>query len=255
MSVLSAPPASLARRARAHAATTLAALALLTSGAAQAGPASEPATPPKAGTLSFSTSYAVEVTQDLMTVTLQANKEGAQAAEVQSGLKQVLDTALAEARRSATPEGLEVRTGAFSVQPRYNNSGRINGWQGTAQLVLSGTDIARISQVAGRLNQLNIVNVGYGLSRALRERHESSLTSQAIARFRDRASQMATDFGLKGYTLGDISVSSTEPGFEPRPYLMAMRAKSVEVADAPLPSEPGKGVLSVTVSGQVLLQP
>ncbi len=209
----------------------------------------------KHGTVNFSTSSAVEVTQDLMTVTLQASKEGAQAAEVQAALKQVLEGALAEARKSAMPGALDVRTGGFSVLPRYNNSGRINGWQGTAQLMLSGTDIARISQVSGRLNQLNVVNVAYGLSKALREKHESELTSQAIARFRVRATQIASDFGLKGYTLGDLSVSSTEPGFEPRPYMMAMRAKSAESADAPLPTEPGKGVLSVTVSGQVLLTP
>lgn len=209
----------------------------------------------KPASVSFSTAYSVEVTQDLMTVTLQATKEGAQASEVQAALKQVLDSALTEARKSAVPEGMEVRTGAFSVLPRYNNSGRINGWQGSAQLTLSGTDVARISQVSGRLTQLNVVNVAYGLSKALREQHESSLTSQAIARFRARATQIATDFGQKGYTLGDISVSSTDPGFEPRPYLMAMRAKAAEVADAALPVEPGKGVLSVTVSGQVLLQP
>ncbi len=230
-----------------------AALALAATLSVGAVNAAEPAS--KQGSVSFSTTYSIEVTQDLMTVTLQANKEGMQAAEVQAALKQLLDGALTDARKSATPGGLEVRTGSFSVLPRYNNNGRVNGWQGSAQLMLSGTDIARISQVSGRLNQLNVVNVGYGLSKGLREQHESELTSQAIARFRARATQIVSDFGIKGYTLGDLSVSSTEPGFEPRPYLMAMRAKSAEVADAPLPAEPGKGVLSVTVSGQVLLAP
>ena len=66
---------------------------------------------------------------------------------------------------------------------------------------------------------------------------------------------MARDFGFKSYSLGEISVSSTDPGFEGRPVMYAMRAKAVEMADAPLPTEPGKGVLSVTVSGQVILMP
>jgi len=175
---------------------------------------------------------------------------------VQSALKQQMDGALAEARKSAQSPAMEVRTGAYSVQPRYNSSGRINGWQGHAQLILLGTDIARITQTAGRLNQLTVQNVSYGLSRALREQNESALTSQAIARFRARAAQIAADFGLKGYTLGDVTVSSTEPGFEPRPYLLqSMRANAASVADAPVPVEPGKGVLSVTVSGQVVLTP
>jgi predicted secreted protein len=197
-----------------------------------------------------------EVLQDLLTITLQATQEGSQAAEVQSALKQQMDGALAEARKSAQSPAMEVRTGAYSVQPRYNSSGRINGWQGHAQLILLGTDIARITQTAGRLNQLTVQNVSYGLSRALREQNESALTSQAIARFRARAAQIAADFGLKGYTLGDVTVSSTEPGFEPRPYLLqSMRANAASVADAPVPVEPGKGVLSVTVSGQVVLTP
>jgi predicted secreted protein len=203
----------------------------------------------------FGATATQELTQDLLTITLQANKEGSQAAEVQASLKQMLEAALTEARKSAQLSAMEVRTGYFSVQPRYNSSGRVNGWQGSAQLILEGTDIARITQTSGRLNQLNVVNVGYGLSRALREQYESALTSQAIARFKTRASQIAADFGMKGYTLSDVSVSSTEPGFEPRPYLMKAMSARAEAADAPVPVEPGKGVLSVTVNGQVVLKP
>jgi predicted secreted protein len=203
----------------------------------------------------FATTATQELTQDLLTITLQANKEGSVAAEVQAGLKQMMEAALAEARKSAQANAMEVRTGYFSVQPRYNSSGRVNGWQGSAQLILEGTDIARITQTSGRLNQLNVVNVGYGLSRGLREQYESALTTQAIGRFKARASQIAVDFGLKGYDLGDVSVSSTEPGFEARPYLMKAMSARAEAADAPLPVEPGKGVLSVTISGQVVLKP
>jgi predicted secreted protein len=204
----------------------------------------------------FAATATQELTQDLLSITMQATREGTQAAEVQSGLKRTLEAALVEARKSAQPDALEVRTGAFSVQPRYNSTGRIVGWQGFAQLVLEGTDIARITQTSGRLNDLNVIHVGYGLSRQLRERHESDLTTQAIARFKTRANQIATDFGMKGYMLGEVSVSSGDPGFQPRPYLaMAARAKSMDMAEEALPVEPGKGVLSVTVEGQVLLKP
>lgn len=234
------------------------AVATLILGAAMGG-ASAQASPRDAGrdnAVSFTTSASEELTQDQMTVTLQAVKEGAVAAEVQSALKAALDAALVEARKAVLPNGaLEVKTGSFSVSPRYGNTGKINGWQGNAQLIIEGTDTTRISQLVGKLNQLNVVGVGYGLSRALRESHESTLTTQAIARFRARAQQMARDFGFKSYSLGEISVSSTDPGFEGRPVMYAMRAKAVEMADAPLPTEPGKGVLSVTVSGQVILMP
>ncbi|CAH0355089.1 SIMPL domain-containing protein [Aquabacterium sp. CECT 9606] len=211
------------------------------------------AEPLRANVVSFQTTATQEVTQDLLAVTLQANREGAQAAEVQSGLKQALDAALTEAKRSAQAGAMDVRTGYFAVNPRYGNNGRINGWQGTAQLVLEGTDTTRISQTAGKLNQLNVVNVSYGLSPALREQHESALTADAINRFRTRAGELAKNFGFTGYSLGEVNVQTGEPGFQGRPMMMAMRAKGADVAEAALPVEPGKGVLSVTVSGQVVL--
>lgn len=210
------------------------------------------AEPLRANVVSFQATATQEVTQDLLSVTLQANREGTQAAEVQSALKQALEAALTEAKRVATPTGMEVRTGYFSVNPRYGNNGRVNGWQGTAQLVLEGTDTTRISQTAGKLNQLNVVNVSYGLSRALREQYESALTADAITRFRNRASELAKNFGFTAYSLGEVNVQTGEPGFQGRPMMMAMRAKSAE-ADVALPVEPGKGVLTVTVSGQVVL--
>ena len=217
------------------------------------------AEPERRNVVQFSASATEELTQDQLTVTLEAVKEGAQAADVQAELKRALDAGLAEARKhtlDTAPDALSVRIGSFNLYPRYNNTGKANGWQGSAQLVLTGNDAAKVSQAAGKLNQLNIVNVSYGLSRAVREARESRLTSEAIGRFRERAAQMARDFGMKGYSLGAVSVSSTEPGFEPRPMLVAMRAKAEAVsADAPLPVAPGKGVLSVTVSGEVTLTP
>ncbi|AWI55215.1 SIMPL domain-containing protein [Aquabacterium olei] len=214
------------------------------------------AEPVRDNVVSFSTTATRELVQDLIQITLQARQEGPVAADVQAQLKQQLEAALVEARKAAVPGGMDVRTGGFHLSPRYTNNGRVNGWQGQAQLVLEGTDMARISQTAGKLNALQITSVSYGLSRALRESQESELTSQAIARFRERAQRIAADFGQRGFSLGEVSVSSTDPGFEGRPVLMAARAKTMEMmADAPVPVEPGKGTLSVTVSGQVRLTP
>jgi len=207
--------------------------------------------------VSLAASATDELTQDLLIVTLEAEKDGAVAADVQAGLKQLMESALQQARAAAQPPGLTVRTGSFSVQPRYSNQGKVNGWHGQAQLILEGTDAARIAQLAGKLNQLNVIQMNYGLSRGLREQRESELTSRAIARFRQRAQQIAQDFGAKGYVLGEVQVSSTEPGFEARPYMLkAMRAGvAMAAADAALPVEPGKGVLSVGVNGQIVLVP
>jgi len=213
--------------------------------------------PVRHNVINFSAAATEELTQDWMTVTLHAQRDGTHAADVQRALRETMDAALAEARKLAQgQDGMRVRTGSFNVHPRYSNQGRIAGWYGTAQLVLEGTDSPRIAQAVGKLSALQVGQVTYGLSRQLREQQEAALTGEAIRQFRQRATQLARDFGFKGYTLGEVAVSSTDPGFESRPVMMAMRAKSAEMAaDAPLPVEPGKGVLSVTVSGQIVLTP
>jgi predicted secreted protein len=205
--------------------------------------------------VSLSASASQDINQDLLVVTLNVMREGMQASEVQGQLKQVLEAALAEARKSAQATAMEVRTGAFSMYPRYNNQGKVNGWQGNAQLVLEGTDMARIAQVAGKLTSMNVTGVDYGLSRATREASESALLAQAVARYRAKAQDVAKAFGMGSFTLGEVSVQSGEPGFEnrPMPMLKAMRADAAEAA--PLPVAPGKGTVSVTVSGSVVLQP
>lgn len=225
-------------------------LAALSAASAQAQMA-----PERRNVVAYTTSATEEVTQDLLTVTLQANKEGSQAADVQAALKQQLEAALAEARKAAVPGALEVRTGSFSLYPRYSNQGKTNGWQGQAQLILEGTDMARITQTAGKLNQLNVVNVSYGLSRALREKHEAAVTAQAIANYRARGLELAKAFGFNNYALGEVSVNSNE-GSDHRPMpMMKAQRMSAEAADAALPVEPGKGNITVTVSGQVILTP
>ena len=228
------------------------AASLLAQGAAQA----QMNMPERRNVVSFTASAQEEVSQDLLVITLQANKEGSVAAEVQSALKKQLEAALQEARKSAVPEGMEVRTGYFAIHPAYSNNGRISGWQGQAQLVLEGTDMARIAQTAGRLNQLNIVNVNYGLSRATQQKHQDRLVAQAIDTFRSRAQSMAKAFGFAHYTLGEVSVQTGDAGFMPRPMMMAKASMMADAAEgAAVPVEPGKGMVSATVSGFVTLTP
>lgn len=209
--------------------------------------------PPRDNLVNLSSSATLEVPRDQMTVVLSVTREGAEAAAVQAALKQVLDQALAEARRQAAPGALEVQTGNFSMGPRYNRDGRINGWQGSAELVLEGTDTARVAQLAGRLSQMNVSSVGYGLSRSLREKHEADVTRDAIQRFRARAGDIAKAFGFSGYTLGEVSVRSGEAGPVPMPRMAMTMAKAADAESAPLPVEAGKGSITVTVSGNVLL--
>lgn len=223
-------------------ATTLAASAAL---AAEA--------PPPENVINFSATSTLEVTKDLLTVNLQATREGTEAAAVQSQLKQVLDAALAEAKKTAQPGALDVRTGQFSISPRYGRDGRINGWQGMAELVLEGRDNARVAQAAGRIKDMNMVGTGYSLSRELHDKHEAELTAQAIQKYRARAADMAKQFGFSSYVLREVHVSAQEPGFPVPMVKTMMRASAASDMAESLPTEAGKGTLSATVQGSVQL--
>lgn len=205
-----------------------------------------------ANLVNFSVTASVEVTQDLLAITLQAVRDGADAAVVQGQLKAVLEAALAEAKQAAAPGRLEVRTGGFSLHPRYGRDGKINGWQGQAELLLEGKDAPRVAQTAGRLTGMNITGVGYRVSRDLAAAHDAQVTAQAIQRYRAKAAELAQQFGFTGYALREVAVQSADNGSEPRPLMVRAKAE-MAAADAPLPVEPGKSMLSATVSGTVQL--
>lgn len=221
-------------------------------GLAAAAHAAEPA--PPSGVVNLSSSASVEVAKDLMSVTLAATRDGADAATVQAALKQALDAALTEARKAVRPQQLEVQTGNFSLFPRYNPKGTgISGWQGTAELIIEGRDMPAIGALVGRISTLTISRVGFGLSREQREKVEGEVTAQAISRYRARATEMAKQFGYSGYSLREVSVSGNEQqGMQPMPMLRA-KAMSSSSADESLPTEAGKAQVAVTVSGTVQL--
>jgi len=195
----------------------------------------------------------VEVQQDLLSLQLSATREGPDAAKVQSELKAALDAALSEARKSAQPGQLDVRTGNFSLFPRHGRDGRISGWQGTAELILEGRDFARITQVAGRIPTMTVASVGFGLSREQRAKVEGEAQAQAIQRFKSKAAELAKGFGFTDWSLREVSVQAHDQGQPPRPRMMAMEAKAAS-ADMAVPVEAGKSTVTVTVSGTVQLR-
>ncbi|MBE7940479.1 MULTISPECIES: SIMPL domain-containing protein [Ramlibacter] len=228
-------------------------LVLATLAAALAVPAlAGAAAPVPENVLQLSASGVVEARQDLLSMTLSASRDAPEAATVQAQLQAVLEAALAEARRSAQPGQMDVRTGAFSIVPRYTQ-GRMAGWQGQAQLVLEGRDFGRIAQAAGRIPGMTVQGVAMGLSREQRARVEGEAQQQAVERFKARATELAKGFGFGGYTLREVSVNTNEPGgFMPQPRLMA--AAAAEGGGAPIPVEAGRAAVTVTVSGSVQLR-
>lgn len=200
--------------------------------------------------MTLQASASAEVAMDTLSIAFSTTRDGSDAAAVQAQLKQALDAALAEARKVAKPGQVEVRTGNFSMMPRYAPKGGINGWQGSAQLLVEGKDMPAIAQLAGRIQTLTIARVGHSLSREAREKIETETTAQAITRFRERAQAQAQLFGYTGYTVREVQVNA-DGGGGPVP-VMAMRARAAAAPeDMALPAEAGKTTVTSSVSGSV----
>ncbi|MES2877786.1 MAG: SIMPL domain-containing protein [Pseudomonadota bacterium] len=208
--------------------------------------------PPLQNVVQLSANGNVEVEQDLLSIAMTTTRDGPDAAAVQNQLKAALDAALVEAKKAAKPAQLEVRTGNFSLYPRYGRDGKPIGWQGAVELVLEGRDFPRISATAGKIQTLTVGRVSFGLSREQRAKVEGEAQAMAIERFKARATDIARGFGFSSYTLREVNVNANDQEFSPRP--MAMQAKAASMADSSVPVEAGKTSVVVTVSGSVQLK-
>jgi len=200
----------------------------------------------------LSASASVEVQQDLLSMTMSTTRDGTDSATVQNQLRLALEAALAEAKKTAQPGLMDVRTGNFSLYPRYGKDGKINGWQGSTELILEGKDFPRITAAGGKIQTLTLGNVGFALSREQRARVEGDAQAQAIERFKAKALEVTRSFGFSSYTLREVSVNANDQA-PVRPRMMAMEARAA-MSDLPIPVEAGKAAVLVNVSGSVQMK-
>lgn len=224
---------------------------------AQAVVSTMPAPPSHVMTLSATAT--LDVPMDVLSVTLSATREAQDAGSAQAQLTQALEAALSLARPLARPGQLEVRTGGFSLSPRYASAPTrpsqtgpaIVGWIGRAELHLEGRDLAGVAKLAGQLSTLSVARVGFQLSREARDRAEAETSRQAIAAFRERAQAYALQFGYNGYAIREVQVGLQDPGAFVQSRMPMVRAASAPMADVSIPVEAGQTTVSSTVSGSV----
>lgn len=202
----------------------------------------------------LSASGTAEGPQDLLTMTLFTTREADSASEVQATLSKTVEAALADLRKSAQPGAMEVRTGNFSVQPRFGKDGKIKDWAGSAELVLEGSDFARIGNAAARARGLVVSGLYFGLSRAAQAQLEALALERAMVNFKARTMAVVQGFGFSGFALRDIQVNVGDSLVPPRPYAMADAAPMAMAAVRSVPLEAGKSSVNASVLGTVQLK-
>ena len=193
-----------------------------------------------------------EITEDIATAVFFVERDGPEAAPLQSEVNPVLQAALTELGRKPA---LQVRSGRYLTQPRYGRTGRIEGWRVRAELIAESREIAAVSEATALLaGRMNVGSIGFRLSAEARQRAERELTTEAASELFAKARTAAQALGFADVALVEANLSSSgHPGVPVMRAAMAKDALSAEAA--PVPLEPGRSQVSVGFNGSFRLVP
>ena len=163
-------------------------------------------------------------------------------------------------KQAQSIEGVKVRTLEYSTAPVYSKAReagevytpKIMEWRVSQAMRVESTDADALSElITGLQQRLAIRQIGYEVSKALREATESVLIDEAILAFQQRAGQVARGFGHEGYKLVKVNINSG--GMRPPvPYARSMAMEAA--APAPVAIEAGTSTLKINVNGTVELK-
>ncbi len=200
--------------------------------------------------VTVSASANASVSNDRLQASLRAEAENASPAAAASEVNARVGKAIA--RMKATP-GLVVQTSGYSTQ-QVSDRGKPARWRVVQSVSIEGSDFAAIASLVTRLQDddgLLLSGLGFTVSESKRRSTEDSLTQQALAAWRARAENAARGLGFTGWRPGHVTVTTNDFG-RPQPLLRAGVA-AMGAAPAPVPLEAGATDVSVTVSGDAVL--
>jgi predicted secreted protein len=232
----------------------LATLAVATLLAANAALAQQPAaaTPPASPSVTVTGAATTNVQNDRMTAMVRAEAEqtspGAAAADVNARMAKALAAAKAV-------HGVETRSAGYSTWQQWEK-GKPGKWRVAQTVSLTGADFPALAALLTRLQDedgLLVSSISFSLAPETRRRAEDALTRDAIRAWQQRAATAAEALGFAAWRPGQVSVSTGDHA-PPQPrFDMMARAGAAPAASPPVAVESGTTELTVTVSGDAVL--
>lgn len=202
---------------------------------------------PELPTLELSAEASRSLANDLARAQAYVEQTGATPAELARGVNQRMTEALALVK---TYPAVKVKTAGSQTWPVYapKTPGRIDAWRMRSTISLESRDIATLSELLGKLqNLLAVEQLNVGFAPETRDKAADEAMVDALKAFQARASIAAQALG-KRWRVKNINVS--QGGSAPQPY---MRAKAMMAAADAAPIEAGEGQVTVMVNGSVEL--
>ncbi|HEX9301151.1 MAG TPA: SIMPL domain-containing protein [Casimicrobiaceae bacterium] len=211
---------------------------------AQAVPVPAPLQP----VVTVSASASASVATDRLQAWLRAEAESADPATAANQVNTAMAKALARVKGVPT---VKAQTSGYSTQQIGEK--RPTRWRVAQTLTVEGADFAAMATLITKLQDedgLLVSGTAFSLSAEARRRAEEGLTQEAIRGWQERAERAAQGLGFSGWHPGHVTVQTGEP---PRVFPM-MRAQVSAASAAPVTLEPGNADVSVTVSGDAVLE-
>ncbi len=212
-----------------------------------------PVPQPTGARISLSATAADELPNDEVVARFRIVAEGKRAARLRAQVNRVA----AEVRRLlAREQGVVLETTGRRLEPVYDydaarRKNTRTGWRMTQTGMITSRNLdavaawlEAIEEAGARLDDLH-----YRISREMREKAAHRLEIEAVRAFRDRAAAMARALDAADYRIVRLQTETQMPApIMPRMAMMEARAAAPALS-------PGKGLVSVTVRGEIELPP
>jgi len=206
---------------------------------------------PSPPSVAVTASATATVVNDRLQAWLRAEAENASASAAASQVNATIARALETAKGYPS---VKVATAGYSTQ-QVSDKVRAQRWRVVQSISLDAGDFTAVAALISRLQDesgLLLSGMGFSLSEKTRHDAEDSVTQQAIKMWQARAKQAAQGLGFASWRPGHVAVQTSDGG---RVYPLARaQAMASSVGSAPVAIEGGTTDVTVTVSGDAVLQ-
>jgi predicted secreted protein len=167
-----------------------------------------------------------------------------------------VNTRMAKAlARAKSVKGIEASTTSYSSY-QVSERNQPPRWRVAQTLSLEGSDFSALSALVSKLqgdDQLVLAGMNFSVGPTARRAAEDALTEQAIKAWQARAQNAARGFGAPAWRTGHVTIQTGDFVRPPQPVFRA--GAQAAAAAAPVATEGGTSEITVTVSGDAILEP
>lgn len=190
------------------------------------------------------------VNTDEISVTMSVQAIGPDIAQLADRVNTTMQSALKIANKE---KNVQVETLNYQTSKNFQKGKQV-GWQVSQSLSLTGSDMAQLTELIGKLqSQLQLNSITYQVSADRKKLIEAELSKQALKDFTVKAQEYTEILGRNSYHIVEISIASQGAPI-PRPMLMARHSGVMAAEAIASPSiQPGDQKISMTASGTIEL--